>query len=252
MFLAFLRWLKSILCDLCHEIAEGCRQRDGLRAISNFILLVGFCLSLLGGVAGVWWLVMTHKNQVISIALIIAFILHFAKKDPDAPAAPPAAPIEAVKKTAEDRRPIMRQGAFALFNDLRLYVPNLPTVTLDSVEADPPYIISPTKTVIYQMKIMKVQCDVGVKAIWDTLEGIIGDRIRAKNLPFPIEPEYPISTGEKVPGLVVHGVHDIGTYYRVELAITDDAEAAIYIERHKPRSDGLDMTGPNVHDPDFD
>lgn len=195
--------------------------------------------------------------ELVAILYIIAAILAAATPitadTPTPSPVPVKEPIAAVQTRAEKRREIMRQAAFVLFGELVKYLPGLtPPISLQSVEANPPYIINPNRTIIHNMKVMKGHCDADVDTILRLLETIIGDHIQAKDLPVAVIDEYTSSNGDKVPGLVVDGVYDMGDYYRVGLAITDDAEAAVYVERHTPKVSGVDMTNQAVTDEDFD
>lgn len=216
---------------------------------------------ILWGIPGVYYAIkdvdlLTGYIEIIIIfyivAAIIAATISTSEAVPPPVIVPVKEPIAAVQARAENRREIMCQAALVLFGELVKYLPGLPPISLQSVESNPPYIINPNRTIIHYMKVMKGHCDTDVNTILRLLETIIGDHIQAKDLPVAVVDEYTNSNGDKAPGLVVDGVYDMGDYYRVGLAITDDAEAAVYAKRHAPKASGVDMTNQAVTDEDFD
>lgn len=247
---AFFGWLAAIISGLCNEVAEGFRQRDSLRIVSNIIMIALYFLALFAGSMGVAWLIVTFKDFFILAAIVVAFIAHFVKKAPAESLASTEA-ITAVQERAEQQRKPMAQAAYVLLNELRIYLPGLPPLALNSVEADPPYIISPARTIIHYMRVMKGNCVVDVDTIAELIETIIAHHLKAKDLPLAVVEEYTAVTGEKSPGLVVDGVHDMGNFYRIDLAIADDAEAVVYAKRHAPKTDGVNLTVQATKDEDF-
>lgn len=260
---AYFRKLGRSFNQCFDEIATGIETNDQALKQHGFQelrwLLIPRCV--LWAIPGVYYAVkdidlLGGYIEFIAVFYILAAVLAAAIPIPvDTPTPPPVPvkePIAAVQARAENRREIMCQAAFVLFGELVKYLPGLPSISLQSVEANPPYIINSNRTIIHYMKVMKGRCDADVDTILRLLETIIGDHIQAKDLPVAVVDVYTSSNGDKAPGLVVDGVYDMGDYYRVGLAITDDAEAAVYVERHTPKVSGVDMTDQAVTDEDFD
>lgn len=173
------------------------------------------------------------------------------KPKTDAELTPPKPPIDEMRARAERTYSTMQQTAYVIFTDACRYLSGLVApLSLAAVTASVKFDILPSGVVIYYFTIGKGNCDAPVDTLREILEHIIDQRLRAKDLPLAVEPVYVSADGSTWPSLVVDGVHDLGSSYRVDLVITDEAEVA----RLKARGvasfdDGANAAQPN--DPDF-
>lgn len=95
-----------------------------------------------------------------------------------------------------------------------------------------------------------LECDAPIDTLKEILETLIDQHLQAKDLPISIPAIYTAADGTTWPGLVVDGVYDLGSQYRVDLVITNDAEVTAL--KAKGLSWFDDDTDVTPHDPDFD
>ena len=212
---------------------------------------------ILWGIPGIYFAirgVLGGYLELIMIVYAVGMVFALGTKDrpqvSNPPQPQPEPDVSAARARAEEKYDSMKLTAFILFVDLCRYLPGLvaptsPTAVIASVDIE----ITPKLTAKFPFVIGKGKCISTHSEIQETLDQILAQHLKANDLPIAID-DYPASDGEMWPGLVVDAVYDMGNQYRVDLVITDEAEAAVLKKRKKPGFGN--NTAATPQDPDFD
>lgn len=196
-------------------------------------------------------LILAIATPIIALAVLIASFYENYKKP--RPAMPSSLPIEDVKAKAEETYPLMKQAAYVLFRDLCRYLPGLvPPFSLSSVVAPVKFDITGSLVTIFHFVLAKGANDAPIETIREILEELIDQHLRTQDLPISVPAIYTAADGSTWPGLVVDGIFETGQHYRVDLVITNDAEATRLKARSASRLDSIDTRGQTPSDEDFD
>lgn len=236
------------------EVAqEAWDERDWFYLVMN-ILLMAAVMALGIGVPLILIYrfrrtIMALLTPVLVLAVLIASFFD-NKKSPSAPSAP-MEDIETVRSRAKATYPTMKQTAYLLFRDLCRYLPGLVSpFSLSAVTAPVAFDITASLVTQFHFVVARGQCDAPIDTLKEILETLIDQHLQAKDLPISIPAIYTAADGTTWPGLVVDGVYDLGSQYRVDLVITNDAEVTAL--KAKGLSWFDDDTDVTPHDPDFD
>lgn len=185
-------------------------------------------------------------RYLIGIILLVIFIVGLAdwwskrKKEKQPPPPPPVTSIEYAKERAEKTRRPLSQCMYIFNNELCKYFPGLMApFSIRSVEYKAmPYTITADFITKFHFLVGKGGCIAPRSDVWKVLETVIEQHLCAGDLPLSIPAVYVSEQGDSWPGLVVDWVHDLGENYRVDLVITNEAEAARLKRREASNLDG--------------
>ncbi len=180
---------------------------------------------------------------IITLVIIIVGLSNWwskRKKEKLPPPPPPVASIELAKERAEKTRQSLRQCMYIFTNELCKYFSGLIVpFSIQSVEYKAmPYTITADFITKFHFKVGKGDCIAPRSDVWEVLESIIEQHLCAGDLPMSIPAVYVSGQGDRWPGLVVDSVEDLGENYRVDLVITNEAEAARLKLREASKLDG--------------
>jgi len=233
LFTALASFLADIMEYLCHRIGAKIEDRDPVGIITYFILLFLYLAALTLFVLGLVLLIKYYWVYLVIPVTIVALIYYYAHQKntsqtiPNEQSSRLEETIESVRARAENVCPFLKQTAFLLFTELCRYLTGLvPPLSLSAVTAPVNFDITASFITKFHFVIGKGQCDASTNTVKEILETLILQHLRARDLPISIPEIYTAADGSTWPGLVVDGVYDLGTQYRIDLVITNEAEVA--------------------------
>lgn len=219
--------------------------------IAGAIILFWTLFGLIWGFLALYWM-----EILLILGVPVCFLSWIAtrkKGTKDIPPPPPSVSIELVKARAESTYPLMAQSGFVLFTELCRYLPGLiRPFSLGAVEAPTHYSITASFVTVFHLIISKGEDDTPASTVREILASLIGQHLRAQDLPLTVPATYTNEAGETYPGLVCDGVYDCGQFLKIDLVITNEAETARLKARDLSKLEGNDGTAHAPHDPDFD
>lgn len=260
LLVMLLKGYRGCVSKFSNKSANSWEDQNWRQFFQNIGLLIAILLIPIGAttfllVAAYRWrkLLLALVTPPLLIALLIASYFENHKKEPVAPLPPLPSSIEMVQANAKRAYRPMAQCAFLLLADLCRYLPGLiKPFSLAAVEAPVHFDITASMVTLYHFVIGKGENDAPVSAIGEILSSLISQHLQAQDLPVSVPAAYTGTDGSTWPGLVVDGVYDLGQFYRIDLAITNEAVISRLRARAASGPDGYDLGGQPVHDSDFD
>lgn len=249
-------FLATIIDNHCEKVGEAIEERNLLDVVLYMGLVLLDIISICVAVLGICTLIWRYWEFLALPAILLICIQHYSQKkikEPTPPPPPPPTPtltIDEVITRAKQLYPIMEEVAYILLKDLSLCVQGLVVPTnLTTVKATNGIEVTPKLVTKFIFVIGKGTCISTSGEIKKVLDQILAQHLMAGDLPIAVD-NYISLEGSEWPGLVVDGVYDLGTHFRVDLVLTDEAEVAVLKDRN--RSVARKGTIVMATDPDFD
>lgn len=253
--------LTTLWVSYADTICTLWKRRFYVRAVLTFLSLP---VGIIGAIVLFWtlfelafgFLVLHWADIAIIVGVPVCLFSWLAtrkKGTKDIPPPPPPVSIELVKARADNIYPLMAQSGFVLFTELCRYLPGLiRPFSLGAVEAPTHYSITASFVTVFHLIVSKGKDDTPASTVREILTSLIGQHLRAQDLPLTVPATYTNEAGETYPGLVCDGVYDCGQFLKIDLVITDEAETVRLKARDLSKLEGNDGTTRVPHDPDFD
>ena len=246
---------------LWNKAVDMWERGDCIRLVV-FIIGLFFAFGLL---IMLFWLgmkfVLIHLEEIlvivgvpVGLVLWIRYALLERGKDSDSDSDPKPQPeaVELVRARADNTYPLMEQTAFLLFTELCRYLPGLiRPFSLKAVEAPTHYSIMRDYVTIFHFVLPKGTEDTPPATVKEILDSIISQHLRSNDLPIAVPATYTTQQGEVYQGLVCDGIYDVGQFFKIDLVITNEAEATRLKARQISGMTGVTVL-EDVKDKDFD
>lgn len=263
MFRFIGRYFKNVWRSFTNDlngIMDGSERNDPALKEASINRLIGLLLTrlFLWGIPGIYFSIRGVLGEYLKCIMFIygvGAVLAWGTEDEPQPSKPeqpqPLDGIAEVRARAEKTYPLMKQTAYLLFTDLCRYLSGLVApFSLSAVTAPVNFDITPSLVTQFHFVVAKGQCDAPTAMVKEILDNLVFQHLKAQDLPISIPAIYTAADGSTWPGLVVDGVYDLGSQYRVDLVITNEAEATALKAKGLFGTDEDTAAAP--HDPDFD
>lgn len=258
---AFQELVLDKIDRILEEIAESMEAHMYKLVAQQILLLLAAGVSVVGLLALVLGLLYAARKVIFAVVapvlMVIVLVASYRANHPTTNVSTRPAvqhdTIELARVRAERVYPLLSQTAFLIFSELCRYLPGLiKPFSLSAVVPPVHYDITASFMTIFHFIIAKGDNDIPANTMQEILESLIGQHLRAQDLPLAIPAIYTSTDGITWPGLVVDGVYDIGQHYRVDLVICNEVAVTRLKARTISMLDGHIVTETTIQDTDFD